>query len=82
MYRGVVQSVEHQSPKLGVQGSSPCAPAKNRQVSTEACRFFNEARLRRMKNEAGLRPMKRAFGLRRGYTRFASYVRSKYFICA
>ena len=26
--RGVVQSVEHQSPKLGVQGSSPCAPAK------------------------------------------------------
>ena len=25
--RGVVQSVEHQSPKLGVQGSSPCAPA-------------------------------------------------------
>ena len=28
-YRGVVQSVEHQSPKLGVQGSSPCAPAKS-----------------------------------------------------
>ena len=28
VFRGVVQSVEHQSPKLGVQGSSPCAPAK------------------------------------------------------
>ena len=44
-----------------------------RQASTEVCRFFNEARLRRMKNEAGLRPMKRAFGSRRGYTRFASW---------
>ena len=30
MHRGVVQSVEHQSPKLGVQGSSPCAPAKTK----------------------------------------------------
>ena len=28
MHRGVVQSVEHQSPKLGVVGSSPSAPAK------------------------------------------------------
>ena len=53
-----------------------------RQASTEVCRFFNEARLRRMKNEAGLRPMKRAFGSRIGYTRFASYLRSKYFIRA
>ena len=55
---------------------------KKRQASTEVCRFFNEARLRRMKNEAGLRPMKRAFGSRIGYTRFASYLRSKYFIRA
>ena len=30
--RGVVQSVEHQSPKLGVQGSSPCAPAKKKAI--------------------------------------------------
>ena len=28
IFRGVVQSVEHQSPKLGVQSSSLCAPAK------------------------------------------------------
>ena len=27
-HRGIVQSVEHQSPKLGVVGSSPSAPAK------------------------------------------------------
>ena len=30
--RGVVQSVEHQSPKLGVQGSSPCAPARSKKL--------------------------------------------------
>ena len=29
-YRGIVQSVEHQSPKLGVVGSSPSAPAKHK----------------------------------------------------
>ena len=29
-YRGIVQSVEHQSPKLGVVGSSPSAPAKKK----------------------------------------------------
>ena len=28
--RGIVQSVEHQSPKLGVVGSSPSAPAKKK----------------------------------------------------
>ncbi len=27
-HRGIVQLVEHQSPKLGVVGSSPSAPAK------------------------------------------------------
>ena len=30
LYRGIVQSVEHQSPKLGVVGSSPPAPAKQK----------------------------------------------------
>ena len=30
LYRGIVQSVEHQSPKLGVVGSSPPAPAKEK----------------------------------------------------
>ena len=30
LYRGIVQSVEHQSPKLGVVGSSPSAPAKKK----------------------------------------------------
>ena len=29
-HRGIVQSVEHQSPKLGVVGSSPSAPAKKK----------------------------------------------------
>ena len=29
-HRGIVQLVEHQSPKLGVQGSSPCAPANKK----------------------------------------------------
>ena len=28
--RGIVQSVEHQSPKLGVVGSNPPAPAKKK----------------------------------------------------
>ena len=31
-YRGIVQSVEHQSPKLGVVGSSPSAPAKKKAI--------------------------------------------------
>ena len=35
--RGVVQSVEHQSPKLGVQGSSPCAPAKKKAIRKRWC---------------------------------------------
>ena len=30
LFRGIVQSVEHQSPKLGVVGSSPPAPAKEK----------------------------------------------------
>ena len=30
--RGIVQSVEHQSPKLGVVGSSPSAPAKKKAI--------------------------------------------------
>ena len=30
--RGIVQSVEHQSPKLGVVGSSPPAPAKKKAI--------------------------------------------------
>ena len=39
IFRGVVQSVEHQSPKLGVQSSSLCAPAKKIQV--ERLGFFH-----------------------------------------
>ena len=31
-YRGIVQSVEHQSPKLSVVGSSPSAPAKKKAI--------------------------------------------------
>ena len=31
-YRGIVQLVEHQSPKLGVVGSSPPAPAKKKAI--------------------------------------------------
>ena len=31
--RGIVQSVEHQSPKLGVVGSNPPAPAKKKAKS-------------------------------------------------
>ena len=38
--RGIAQLVEYWSPKPWVVGSSPSAPAKNRQVSTEACRFY------------------------------------------
>ena len=30
--RGIVQLVEHQSPKLGVVGSSPSAPAKKKAI--------------------------------------------------
>ena len=38
VHRGIAQLVEYWSPKPWVVGSSPSAPAKNRQVS--ACRFF------------------------------------------
>ena len=39
-YRGIVQSVEHQSPKLGVVGSSPSAPAKKK-ADFESNRLFS-----------------------------------------
>ena len=43
-YRGVVQLVEHQSPKLGVQGSSPCAPAKTKGYVCRTLFVLNQAK--------------------------------------
>ena len=40
LFRGIVQSVEHQSPKLGVVGSSPPAPAKRKSPPPCAVGFF------------------------------------------
>ena len=40
VHRGVVQLVERQSPKLHVQGSSPCAPAKKK-ADCESNRLFS-----------------------------------------
>ncbi len=39
-HRGIVQSVEHQSPKLGVVGSSPSAPAKKRHLRMTLFKFI------------------------------------------
>ena len=64
-YRGIVQSVEHQSPKLGVVGSSPSAPAKKKAIRVSGWLFSVKRAMRRMNNEAWLCPMKRAFGSRR-----------------
>ena len=69
-YRGVVQLVERQSPKLHVQGSSPCAPAKKKAIRESGWLFSmkradaHEASCEATR-EAGLRPMKRAFGTRK-----------------
>ena len=38
-YRGVAQLVEQRSPKPRAQGSSPCTPAKRRQVSMKLAVF-------------------------------------------
>ena len=38
--RGIVQSVEHQSPKLGVVGSSPSAPAKKKSRARKQAAFL------------------------------------------
>ena len=40
MNRGIVQSVEHQSPKLGVVGSNPPAPAKEKSQVEFRLGFF------------------------------------------
>ena len=39
-HRGIAQLVEQWSPKPRAVSSNLTAPAKNRQVSTEACRFY------------------------------------------
>ena len=50
LLRGIVQSVEHQSPKLGVVGSSPPAPAnkKGTFVYQTKVPFLNDVCLRQM----------------------------------
>ena len=45
MHRGVVQLVERQSPKLHVQGSSPCAPARKTTNFDRNLSFFSYIRL-------------------------------------
>ena len=45
-YRGIVQSVEHQSPKLGVVGSSPSAPAKKKAIRVSKWLFSVKFALR------------------------------------
>ena len=47
LYRGIVQSVEHQSPKLGVVGSSPPAPAKEKAHRIRGGLFLSFGRARR-----------------------------------
>ena len=44
--RGIVQSVEHQSPKLGVVGSSPSAPAKAKGYAKRTLLLWQESQRR------------------------------------
>ena len=45
-HRGIVQLVEHQSPKLGVVGSSPSAPAKKKAIRVSGWLFSVKFALR------------------------------------
>ena len=46
VHRGIVQSVEHQSPKLGVVGSSPSAPVEKKAIRVSGWLFSVKFALR------------------------------------